>query len=175
MYREMRDVDKEMQGFRRATARRDKASPRTIAEEIWEEFDTSELRTSPLAFIPNNEVVDPIKLPSGKPRMIDDLFERSAIQVDGQVLKLGSRPKAEFAAKLTELGLYGDVLIPRSDKTCQKALESFNRYEGQMEAKFRELAEERSADAEAQSRIVRELWKLFRASAHQNHPAPLIN
>jgi len=36
-----------------------------------------------------------------------------------------------------------------------------------MELKFRGLAEERSADPETQSRIVRELWKLLYASTRQ--------
>jgi len=48
-------------------------------------------------------------------------------------------------------------------RTCERALQNYRRYEAQMEAKFRELAEERSADPETQSRIVRELWKLFYA------------
>ncbi|MGH9432243.1 MAG: hypothetical protein ACRD3T_11950 [Terriglobia bacterium] len=46
-------------------------------------------------------------------------------------------------------------------------MESYRRYETQLEAKFKELGEERSADPEIQSRIVRELWKLFYASSRR--------
>ena len=38
-YVEARELDLRAQANRRMTSRRDKASPRTIAEEIWEEFD----------------------------------------------------------------------------------------------------------------------------------------
>ena len=50
---------------------------------------------------------------------------------------------------------------------CERALERCRRYEAQMGAQFRELAEERSANPETQSRIVRELWKLFYAASRQ--------
>jgi hypothetical protein len=164
IYREIRGAEVEMQKFRRITARRDRASPHTIGEEIWEEFDKAQLRFFPADFIPKTEATETVALPAGKPKVLDDLFHRGAVQINGKAINLGSKARAEFAAKVVELGHYGPTPIPTSDRACEKALESYRRYEAQMEAKFKELAEERSADPEIQSRIVRELWKLFHAS-----------
>jgi len=121
------------------------------------------LRSFPGDFIPKDEATETVTLPAGKPKVVDDLFHRGAVQINGKVIKLGSKVWAEFAAKIVELGHYGPTPIPDSDRACQKALESYRRYEAQLETQFRDLPEERSADPEIQSRIVRELWKLFYA------------
>ena len=65
-----------------------------------------------------------------------------------------------------ELTHKGFAHIPQTDWACERALESYRRYEAQMDATFKELAEERSTDKETHSCIVREIWKLFRASSH---------
>lgn len=163
LYREIREVELKKQVERRETARRDNASPRTIAEEIWEEFDKSAIRVFPAEFLPDSEPVETVPLPAGKPKVLDDLFHKGAVQINGTVLTLDSKPRAEFAAKIAELGHYGPVPIPKTDRACKKALENYRQYEAQMESKFKELAEERSADSDIQSRIVRELRKLVYA------------
>jgi hypothetical protein len=165
IHKEIRVAELEMQGLRRTAARRDRASPRTIAVEIWEEFDKTQIRTFPDGFISANEPFETVSLPTGKPRVLEDLFDRGAVQVNGSVIKLGSQGRAEFAAKAIELGHYGPVPIPKSERTCEKALDAYKRYESQMNARFRELGEERSVDTEIQSRIVHELWKLLLAHA----------
>jgi len=163
IHQEIRGAEIEMQKLRRVTARRDHASPRTIAEEIWGEFDKTQLRTFPGDFFLDGEITETVTLPAGKPKVLDDLFHKATLQVNGTLIKLGSKVRAEFAAKIAELGHYGPAPIPKSDRACERALESYRRYEAQMDATFKELAEERSADPEIQSRIVRELWKLFYA------------
>lgn len=164
-YREIRAAEVEMQKFRRATARRDNASPRTIAEEIWEEFDHSQVRTFPLDFVSPSENAESFVLPSGIPRVLHNLFDQGVLQINGNVIRLGSRSRAEFAAKTAELGGSGPTAIPFSDRTCEQALEAHRRYESGMESKFRELSEERSADPDVQARIVRELCRLLHASS----------
>jgi hypothetical protein len=167
IYHEIRAAEMQMQKFRRMIARREQASPHTIAEEIWEEFDKTQLRSFPVNFISGGEPVDTVNLPAGKPKVLDDLFHKATLQVNGNLIKLGSKVRAEFAAKNVELGHYGEAPIPKADRTCEKALESYRRYEAQMNSTFKDLAEERSADPEVQSRIVRELWKLFHAFGRQ--------
>ncbi len=164
-YTEGRELDLRAQANRRITARRERASPQTIAEEIWKEFDKTQLRMFPDDFISDGEATERVTLPAGKPKVIDDLFHKATLQVNGSLIKLGSKTRAEFAAKVIELGHYGEMPIPKSDRACEKALESYRRYEAQMESTFKDLAEERSADPEVQARIVRELWKLFYARA----------
>ena len=168
IYREIRSVEVEMQKFRRATARQDNASPHTIAEEIWVEFDKTLMRPFPGDFVPHAELTESVTLPAGKPKVVDDLFHQGGLQINGDVINLGSKTRAEFAAKIVELGHYGATPIPKSDRACGKALESYRRYEAQMEAKFNELAQERSADPDTQSRIVRELWKLALAGSRHD-------
>jgi methylase of polypeptide subunit release factors len=163
IHHEIRGAEVEMQKFRRITARRDRASPHTIAEEVWEEFDKTQLRIFPGDFIPAGEPVESVTLPAGKPKVLDDLFHKGSLQLNGNIIKLGSKSRAEFAAKIAELGHYGPVPIPKSDRACDRALEAYRRYEAQLECTFKDLAEERSADSEIQSRIVRELWKLLYA------------
>jgi hypothetical protein len=167
IYTEIRQAELEMQEFRRLTARRDRASPRTIAEEIWEEFDKTQLRSFPANFVPGGEPVDTVNLPAGKPKVLDDLFHKATLQVNGNLIKLGSKARTDFAAKIVELGYYGEMPIPKADRACERALEAYRRYEAQMEFRFKDLAEERSANPEVQSRIVRELWKLLYAFNRQ--------
>jgi hypothetical protein len=163
LYREIREVELKKQVERRITARQGRASPRTVAEEIWAEFDKSQLRAFPADFLHDGEPMESITLPAGQPRILDDLFDRGAVQVNGTVVQLGSKDRAAFAAKMIELGNYGDAQIPKADRACQRALESYDRYEKQISATLQEMAEERSADPEIQSRIVRELYKLSHA------------
>jgi methylase of polypeptide subunit release factors len=167
LYREIREVELKKQVERRITARRERASPHTIAEEIWEEFDKAQLRVYPADFIPATEATETVALPAGKPKVLDALLE-GTLQVNAALIELGSKVRAEFAAKIVELGHYGLAPIPKSDRTCEKALESYRRYEAQIDSAFKDLAEERSADPETQSRIVRELWKLFLAFARES-------
>jgi len=163
LYREIREVELKKQVERRITARRDKASPHTIAEEIWEEFDKAGIRVFPADFITDTEPVETVTLPAGKPKVLDDLFHNGAVQINGSVLTLGSKARAQFAARVADLGHYGPTPVPKTDHACEKALQSYQTYEAQMESTFKELAEERSADPDIQSRILRELWKLFYA------------
>lgn len=72
--------------------------------------------------------------------------------------------RAESVAKIVELGRYVPAPIPKSDLACERGLEVYRCCEAQMDAEFKELAEERSADPEIQSRIVRELWKFSQAT-----------
>ena len=167
LYKEIREVELKKQAERRITARRERASPHTIAEEIWEEFDKAQLRTFPADFVSDDEPTETVIVPAGKPRVIDDLFHKATLQVNGQLIKFDSKARAEFAAKIVELGHYGDAAIPKADRICERALENYRRYEAQVNATFKELAEERSADPDTQVRIVRELWKLYYASARQ--------
>jgi hypothetical protein len=163
IHHEIRQAELVMQRFRRETARQDRASPRTVAEEIWAEFDKSQLHAFPADFLQDGELAETVALPAGEPRILDDLFDRGAVQVDGIVVQLGSKDRAAFAAKMIELGVYGQVRVPKSDRACQRALESYQRYEEQISTTFRELAEERSADPDIQARIARELERLSRA------------
>jgi methylase of polypeptide subunit release factors len=165
LYGEVREVELKKQVERRQTARRERASPRTIAEEIWEDLDKSLIRPFPLGFIPAGEPVETVTLPAGVPKVLEDLFDRGAVQINSSVIRLGSKARAEFAAKIAEQGISGDSPIPKSDRACERALEAYGRYEAQMEARFGELAEECSANPEIQTRIVRELWKAHRAFA----------
>lgn len=93
-HREIRGAEVEMQKFRRITARRDRASPHTIAEEIWEEFDKATVRPFPLPFIPTGKVTEQVSIPAGKTKVLDDLFEGGAIQINGNVIRLGSKARA---------------------------------------------------------------------------------
>lgn len=58
----------------------------------------------------------------------------------------------------------GFVLTPARSRACERTTDAYRRCEAQMESTFKDLAEERSADPEIQSRIVRELCKLVFAS-----------
>jgi hypothetical protein len=88
-------------------------------------------------------------------------------EIIGNLIELGSKTGTQFAAKIVELGHYGPTTIPKSDRACEKPLESYRRYEAQLDSTFKDLAEERSADPEIQPRIVRELWRLFHATSRR--------
>jgi hypothetical protein len=113
LYTEIRDVELEMQAFRRVAARRERASPRTIAEEIWEEFDKAQIRSFPVDFIPDGEATETVTLPIGTPKVLHDLFHKATLQVNGHQIQLGTKVRAEFAARLRNLDALGMRPFPR--------------------------------------------------------------
>jgi len=164
LHTEFREIELKANINKRISARQGRASPRTIAEEIWKEFEKAQIRNFPADFLRDGEPAETISLPAGKPKVLGLL---GAVQVNGSVIHVGSPARAEFAAKAVEHGNYGPTAVPQSDSACRQALQHYRSYEAQMEASFKELAEERTADPETRSRIVRELWKLLFAASRQ--------
>jgi hypothetical protein len=165
MYGATREVEKEMQVYRRRMARRGKLTPRSIAAEIWESFDKSDLRHFPDDFISDGISQEVIRLaPAHKIQLINDLFQKGVLKANGDTYSLRDPERASFAARVLEEGHSGKVGIPNDPQVCIRVLGEHNRYRADMERTFGERAAEYSGDEDWQVKIVSELWRLHRAS-----------
>lgn len=117
MYKAIREAELEMQRFRRKMARRDRLTPRSIAHDIWEAFDKSELRHFPQDFVPAGVTMEIIQVaPVKKVRMIDDLFEKGVVRANGHPYDLRHADRAAFLARILEQGGSGSIAIPIDPK-----------------------------------------------------------
>lgn len=165
MYEATREVEKEMQVYRRRMARRGKLTPASIAAEIWESVDSSDFRHFPDDFVSGKLTVENLQLaPAKNVKLVNDLFEKGTLKANGHSYALRHPDRALFAARVLEEGHTGKVGIPTDEEICAAILADHDRYRAAMEKDFRERAAEYSADEDWQGRIVGELWKLHRAS-----------
>jgi type I restriction-modification system DNA methylase subunit len=164
MYRAAREVEKEMQGFRRRMARRGKLTPASIAADVWESVDKADLRHFPRDFVPKRSVVETIQLAAAtNVKLVNDLFEKGTLRTNGHTYALGHPDRALFAARVLQEGQTGEIGIPTDDEVCADSMSDHHRYRDAMEKDFKERAAEYSADEDWQERIVKQLWKLHRA------------
>ena len=72
-----------------------------------------------------------------------------------------SRGEAELIARMAELGVSGEVSVPKTDRTARKLLEMLNARHERTVTRLRELATSRSADEKTQKEILELLERWF--------------
>ena len=72
-----------------------------------------------------------------------------------------SRGEAELVARMAELGVSGEVSVPKTDRAARKLLEMLNARHEQTVTRLRELATSRSADGKTQQEIFDLLERWF--------------
>lgn len=165
MYRSIRAAEKSMQRSRRAAARGGRASPKSIAAEIWEGMEEHPEALTPLDFV-GSGATEPIVLPSGRAKLVNNLFDAATVMVAGQQIPLGQLPRAEFVTALSDCGVHGEVAVPKDPAQCSRALDAYTAHVTEVNDEFLRLASDYTSDEDMHVRIARELWKLAEHAAH---------
>ncbi len=166
LHRSVRRAEKSMQKFRASAARGGGASPKSIAEEIWEEIDTHPEAVTPLDFVTGGPA-QAVALPSGKAKLVNDLFDKATVTVDGEHIPLGELPRAELLKAISDCGVHGEIAIPEDAAQCADALDAYEAHVKELNDEFLRLASDYTADEGMQERIARELWKQARHTSHE--------
>lgn len=165
LLRTIRAAEKRMQKHRSATARKGKATPHSIAAEIWEaEIEEKPQVKTPLDFIFTEDVYEQ-ELPEGKATVVNDLFTNCSLRIGGRLISFDHLQQAAFAQAVSKAGVHGLVSIPMDPEVCEQAVKIYEEYESQITARFEELASAYTGDQATQDRIVKELWRFVRNSA----------
>jgi hypothetical protein len=161
LYRQIRAAEREMQRNRSMSARQGRATPQSIAAEIWDSLNTRPAYRTPLDFVPPRAGTEPINLPTGgRARIVkSSLFQPDGVQIGEDFFELGDPARCQFVKELNDLGITGSVRIPIQPTTCQLALNDHHAYVEQTTDEFTRLAATYIAEETIQERVVRELWR----------------
>jgi hypothetical protein len=141
------------------------ASARTLAKEIWREFDKTNLRRFPEDFVLPGTPFKTLRLPEGEVIVGRELFTFEGvlgighIQIGDIPIDVGSLSKAEFIKAWQEVGNAGEVQVPESDEMCQQALDAYRQYRTVVEEQLAAWAASRTPDERLQWQIINLLWK----------------
>jgi len=160
LYREIREVELQVQKNRLAQARRGRTTPRSLAEEIWAGYDKSKIMIFPEDFIPKDTPCETIELPAGPGKVLNDLFTPPSLRVGSVVIPLKEIERVHFTKAVSDAGRSGPVPIPRDPDICKNILSRYQTYLADRERVFSELAGEFTADEAIHEKVVRELFRL---------------
>ena len=140
------------------------ASPREVAQEIFDSIEPAQIRRFPNDFLPDQEPADTVELPEGKAKLYEsaDFYDASALGVGKTKITLRHRAQAELAKLYADLHRTGFVKLSVEAKSCDRMRRDWERYAGEMQTIFQALATERTDDEERQEAIVLELNRLLR-------------
>lgn len=160
LYRQIRVAERKMQRHRSATARGGRATPHSIAEEIWENLETPfEYRTPP-DFIPKGTRNEQVDLPAWRAHVIrGNMFQPDSVQIGEYLLELGDPVRCQFVKELNGIGISGVISVPVQPEACGHALNEYNTYVERTTDEFMRLAAADTAEEAMQERVAMELWK----------------
>lgn len=162
LYREIREVELQVQKNRLAQARRGRTTPRSLAEEIWAGYDKSKIMIFPEDFIPKYTPFEMIELPAGPGKVLNDLFTPPSLKVGSVIIPLQDVERVHFAKAALDAGRSGPVPIPHDPGICKNVLSRYRTYLAEREHEFSELSGEFTADEAIHEKVVRELFRLSR-------------
>lgn len=164
LYRQIRVAERKMQRHRSATARGGRATPHSIAEEIWETLKTPTVYRTPLDFIPKGTRTEQFDLPTGRISIIrGNMFQPDGVQIGEQFLELNDPIRCEYVKELNTIGITGSIRVPVKPEACQSAMNEYRSYVDQTTDEFMRLAAAYTSEEVIQERVVRELWKRAKA------------
>jgi hypothetical protein len=160
LFREIREVELQVQKNRLAQARRGRTTPRSLAEEIWVQYDKSKIIGFPEDFIPKDTLCETIELPAGPGKVLNDLFTPPSLKVGSVIIPLQDVERVHFAKAALDAGRSGPVSIPHESAICKNILSRYEGYLAEREREFSGLAGEFTADEAIHAKVVRELFRL---------------
>jgi type I restriction-modification system DNA methylase subunit len=165
LYRQLRVAERIMQRHRSANARQGRATPQSIAAEIWDSLDTPPDYRTPLDFIPPRARTETFDLPAeGRAHIIPgNMFQLDGVRIGNTLLELGDPLRCAFVKRLSQVGVSGSVRVPLQPEHCSNALNQYQAYTDETNAEFQRLAAAYTSEEPMQERIVRELWRKLRA------------
>jgi hypothetical protein len=160
LYRRLRTAEKKMQKFRSLGARGGRATPQSIAEEIWTHLEVKPSGRTLLDYVNADAKLMSVKLPSGKPRILKaSLFQKDSVQIGATVLEFDGPAQCQLVKRLVDSGCSGIVKIPKEAQMCEASMREFDIYRDAQSEEFLRLAALHTADERLQDRVVAELWK----------------
>jgi len=160
LYREIREVELQVQKNRLAQARRGRTTPRSLAEEIWGQYDKSKIMSFPEVFIPKDTPCETIELPAGPGKVLNDLFTPPSLKVGSVIIPLQDVERVHFAKAALDAGRSGPVSIPHDSVICKNILSRYEAYLAERDKEFSVLAGEYTSDETMHAKIIRELFRL---------------
>ncbi len=163
-YEKARALEVEAMRNRNKATRRGAVTPMSIANELWEAFDTTTLRSFPDAFVPSGAATMPLTLLSGPVHVNENasLFDGATIRIGGRngtTLPVPSVAHGRFLRILNEHGRNGELPIPEDTTVCTNAVSAYGTYHTALKATFEGLAESRTSDAATCKKIVAALFQ----------------
>jgi hypothetical protein len=166
LYKRKRELEEiAMRNRIRAGRKSRTASARTLAKEIWREFDKTHLRRFPQDFVLPGTPCKTLRLPEGEVIVGRQLFTFEGvlgvghIQIGDIPIDVGSLPKAEFIKAWQEAGNTGEVQVPQLDEMCQQVLDAYKQYRVAVEEQLATWAASRTPDERLQWQVINLLWK----------------
>ena len=139
------------------------ASPREVAQEIFESLEPAQIQRFPHDFLPDHEPLDTVEFPEGRAKLYDsaDFYDTASLAVASNKIALRHRAQAELAKIYADLHRTGFLKLPVEANSCDRMRSDWERYASNIQMIFRELAAERTEDEDRQDAIVEELRRLL--------------
>jgi methylase of polypeptide subunit release factors len=139
------------------------ATPRQVAQEIFESLEPHQVRRFPDAFLPDQEPLETVELPEGRAKLFDlnDFYDAKSLLIGATKLGFRHRAQAELAKLYSDLHCPGFIKMPISEEACERMLVEWETYKAEINQTFLSLAKERTDDEDRQERIVTELNRLL--------------
>ena len=156
--RTLRLLELEAQINRQGTRRHGTVSARILAAEIWAHMPDKP-RNVPTDFEADIETDERVTIPSSgrierlPPSLFDSHF---TLRVGSEELMFVSEQHRDYAALLADIGVRGEVSLPRHQDDCLGLTEQVKNYVAQVRSAFEQAAEEVTSDRDLHERVVRE-------------------
>ena len=118
-----------------------------------------------------------VNIPSERPVHLDrgSMFDKETVyfgKARREYMVCQSCGEAELIARMADLGVSGEVSVPKTDRAALKLLNTLNVRHEKAVTRFRELATSRSSDPDTQEQILHllERWFVLGKPAAAGHP-----
>ncbi|MGE0126892.1 MAG: class I SAM-dependent DNA methyltransferase [Blastocatellales bacterium] len=164
-FRAIRIVEVQKMEQRRQSGRTT-VSANQLAQDAWEELEAHWRQPLRDWLAEQNGRTKPLELPEGEPELPDatNFFEATTVYFGrkGKAhLVCASRAEAELLFAVAQTGLRGNVLLPVTEKECQRALQALNSRLEKGEAKLAEFAETRAGTDKLREQVLDVLRRWF--------------
>lgn len=166
-----RERDWEIQAVRKRTEgkRKQKVTPRQMAEEIWSvERKNENIHFLLSSYLPPNTPCKMITVPKGAVVDQQDMFAGGLedgsriVIVDDESVELPSPYHAALLEALAEIGIHGDVSIPISKEKAGALLFKAERHKKKVDKRLEKAVSDRIRDEKFAGKVLDELLRIFR-------------
>lgn len=164
LYRRGRILDIRTAANKRNTKKGASASPQQIADSVMQGLTPGTVKLYPQDFMESDEPVDHYVLPSGRGRMVEDLFHKPRLRFRDEEIEFRHREQALLALDLHNAGADGAVTVPIDEARCKEVKCSWTTYVSAIEQRFEEEAAQWTPDEDkAEAAVSILLRRMFSA------------
>jgi hypothetical protein len=141
-------------------------SANQLAQDAWEELEARWRQSLSEWLATQNGQTKSLELPEGQPELPDasNFFEATTVyfgKKGKEHLVCDSRAEAELLFAVAQTGLRGQILLPKDEKECQRALLALNSRLEKGQARLAELAEARAGTDKLREQVLDLLRRWF--------------